>query len=309
MSNEVRRNGVGPWAILMFLLCAVPAVAQIVTEPRPERLPTQLSDVRIEQRLNQQVPLNLTFHDETGATVPLQKYFKPNRPVILSLVYFDCRMLCSEVLTSIADSLRLVKFDAGRQFDVITVSFDTRDTPQVAAAAKKKYLEMYGRPGADRGWHFLTGDKASIAALADAVGFHYRWDDRTQQFAHAAGIMLLTPDGRVSQYYYGARYFPSDLRLGLIEASQNQIGTLADQIVLYCYHWDPRTGRYGAIVSRVIQLSGGVTVLILGSLIFVLFRSYPTRPARHATSLQKNREAEQHLLRESAPETAERRLG
>ena len=222
----------------------------------------------------------------------LQKFFHPNKPVVLSLVYFNCRMLCSEVLTSLAGALRLVKFDAGQQFEVVTVSFDPRDTPQVASAAKNKYLAMYGHPGADRGWHFLTGDQASIAALTKAVGFHYRWDDRTQQFAHAAGIMLLTPDGRVSQYYYGARYFPSDLRLGLIEASQNHIGSFADQIVLYCYHWDPRTGRYGAIVSRVIQISGGITVLILGGVLLFLFRGYPTRSEKSALAERKQPELE-----------------
>ncbi len=276
MSRNSRvRDGI--LATLLFVLAA-PAVAQIVTEPKAERLPPQLSDVAIEQRLNQQVPLNLMLRDESGATVRLGQYFHPNRPVVLSLVYFDCRMLCSEVLKSMADALRQVKFDAGNQFEIVTVSFDPRDTPATAASAKQKYVPMYGHAGANAGWHFLTGDETSVRALANAVGFHYHWDERSQQFAHAAGIMLLTPDGRVSQYYYGARYFPSDLRLGLIEASQNHIGTLADQIVLYCYHWDPRTGRYGAIVSRVIQVSGAVTLLILGSVLLFLFRAYPNRP-------------------------------
>ncbi len=251
------------------------ALAQFATDPTADKLPPQLSDVTIEQRLNAQVPLGLTFRDEAGQPVKLGQYFTPGRPVILSLVYFDCRMLCSEVLAAMTKSMRLVKFDAGKQYEVLTVSFDPRDTPSVAAAAKQKYLAMYGRPGAESGWHFLTGDQQSVTALAQAVGFHYRWDERTRQFAHAAGIMLITPEGRVAQYYYGARYFPSDLRLGLIEASQNHIGTIADQIVLYCYHWDPRTGRYGAIVSRVIQLSGGATLLILGGVMIFLFRAYP----------------------------------
>lgn len=270
------------WTLLFVF--AMPTFAQIVTEPKAERLPPQLSDVAIEQRLNHQVPLDLTLVDESGTPVKLGSYFRPTRPVVLSLVYFDCRMLCNEVLASMAESLKAVKFDAGKQYEIVTVSFDPRDTPAVAAAAKKKYLSMYGHPGAEQGWHFLTGDNNSVAALAKAVGFHYRWDERTQQFAHAAGIMLLTPDGRVSQYYYGARYFPSDLRLGLIEASQNHIGTLADQIVLYCYHWDPRTGRYGAIVSRVIQVSGGVTLIILVSILLFLFRAYPNRPRTGAVT-------------------------
>jgi protein SCO1/2 len=272
------------WTTLALFACAVPALAQIVTEPKAERLPPQLGNVSIEQRLNQQVPLSLAFRDESGKTVRLSQFFQPNRPVVLSLVYFSCPMLCSDVMESMAHALRQVNFDAGKQFEIVTVSFDPRDTPQRASAAKQKYLPMYGHPGAERGWHFLTGDQKSIAALANAVGFHYSWDARTQQFVHSAGIMILTPGGKVSQYYYGARYFPADLRLGLIEASQNQIGRLADQVVLYCYHWDPRTGRYGLIVSRVLKISGAVTLLILGSALIFLFRKYPTRPAAEETS-------------------------
>jgi protein SCO1 len=281
----------------LWLAFALPATAQIVTEPKAERLPPQLSDVAIEQRLNQQLPLSDTFRDETGSPVRLQQYFHPNKPVLLSLVYFDCRMLCSEVLKSIAEALRQVKFDAGKQFEIVTVSFDPRDTPEAAASAKKKYLAMYGHPDSAQGWHFLTGNEASIKALADAVGFHYRWDARTQQFAHAAGIMLVTPDGRVSQYYYGARYFPSDLRLGLVEASQNHIGSFADQIVLYCYHWDPRTGRYGAIVSRVIQVSGALTLLIFGSILLFLFRAYPTPQGKPAVKEVRHPQADEALER------------
>jgi len=261
--------------LALLLFSGARAFAQFATDPSADKLPPQLSDVSIEQRLNAQVPLNLRFRDETGAPVELGQYFAPGKPVVLSLVYFDCRMLCSEVLAALTKAMRLVMFDAGNQYEVLTVSFDARDTPSLAADAKKKYLGMYNRAGTENGWHFLTGDPQSIAALAQAVGFHYRWDERTKQFAHAAGIMLLTPEGRVAQYYYGARYFPSDLRLGLVEASQNHIGTIADQIVLYCYHWDPRTGRYGAIVSRVIQVSGGATLLILGGVIVFLFRAYP----------------------------------
>jgi protein SCO1 len=266
--------------LMILLFAATPALAQFVSQPTADQLPPQLSGVAIEQRLNQQVPLNLTFRDEAGNPVQLKQYFTPGRPVILSLVYFNCRMLCSVVLAALANSMRLIKFDAGNQYDVLTVSFDPRDTPGQAAQAKQKYLAMYGRAGAEKGWHFLTGDQASITALAQAVGFHYRWVPQSQQFAHAAGIMLLTPEGRVAQYYYGAKYFPSDIRLGLIQASQNHIGTLADQIVLYCCQWDPRTGRYGAIVSRVLQLCGGATLLILGGVMFFLIRAYPNQNRR-----------------------------
>jgi protein SCO1/2 len=263
------------WVALVLWPASV--LAQIVTEPPTERLPPQLGNVGIEQRLNQQVPLDLPFRDEAGHSVFLSDYFHDDRPVVLSLVYFRCRILCSQVLSSLAGALRYVKFDAGKQFDVIVVSFDPDETPFDAAAAKQEYLPIYGHPGAAEGWHFLTGDQSSIQALSTAVGFHFRRDPNTNQFAHATGIMLLTPAGRVAQYYYGAKYFPSDLRLGLIQASQNRIGTLADQIVLYCYHYDPRIGRYGAIVTRIIQLSGGATLLIFGGILLFLFRTDPKR--------------------------------
>lgn len=265
-------------------VCASPALAQIVTEPPAERLPPQLGNVGIEQRLNQQVPLDLTFRDESGAPVRLRDYFQAGRPVVLSLVYYKCQILCSQVLSSLAGALRYVKFDAGTDYEVLTVSFDPSETPAMAADAKAKYLSIYGHPGASNGWHFLTGDEAPIRALSDAVGFHYNRDQNNNQFAHATGIMLLTPDGRVSQYYYGAKYFPSDLRLGLIQSSQNRIGTIADQIVLYCYHYDPRIGRYGAIVTRIIQLSGGFTLLVFGSILCFLFLTDPNRKKRSAAS-------------------------
>jgi len=275
------QDGKGPsWAAMMLLLCVTPVFAQLTMDPAADRLPPQLSDVSIEQRLNQQVPLQLSFNDEHGQSVTLGQFFQTGKPVILTLVYFDCRMVCSQVLESLATTLKRLKFDAGQQFEVLTISFDPREKPDAAAAAKAKYLAMYDRAGSERGWHFLTGNQSSITTLADAVGFHFRWDSRTQQFAHATGIMLLTPDGRVARYYYGARYFASDLRLGLIEASKNQIGTLADQIVLYCYHYDPRTGRYGVIVFRVMQISGGFTLALVAGFIFFFIRTDPNRRSR-----------------------------
>lgn len=278
--GDRRRPGFQIAVAAVLLLCISPAFAQAGMDPTADRLPPQLSDVSIEQRLNQQVPLELPFRDERGQTVTLGQFFEPGKPVILSLVYFDCPMMCSQVLNSLATTLQRLKFDPGTQFQVLTVSFDAREQPATAAAAKAKYLSVYNRMGAGRGWHFLTGDQSSIDALSNAVGFHFRWDARTQQFAHATGIMLLTPEGRVSRYYYGARYFASDLRLGLVEASQNHIGTLADQIILYCYHYDPRTGRYGMIVFRVIQISGGFTLVLLVSFVVFLIRTDPNRRAR-----------------------------
>jgi protein SCO1 len=261
---------------MVVAICAVPVMTQMA-DPSSDRLPPQLGSVGIEQRLGEQVPLQVPFRDETGKSVLLANFFQKGRPVILSLVYFNCQLLCSQVLAEMAHAMSRLKFDAGKQFEVVTVSFDPRETTQMAAEARSKYLAMYGRAGTANGWHFLTGDQPSITALSDAVGFHYSWDPQTKQFAHATGIMLLTPEGRVAQYYYGARYFASDLRLGLIEASHNRIGTIADQIVLYCYHYDPRTGRYGAIVFRVMQVSGGFTLLILGSLIAFLLFTDPNR--------------------------------
>jgi len=272
---------------LILTICSLPVRAQMA-DSSSDRLPPQLGYVAIEQRLNQQVPLQLPFRDEAGKTILLGDLFQPGRPVILSLVYFNCTMLCSQVLAEMAHTMRRLKFDAGKQFEVVTVSFDPRETSLMAASAKSKYLAMYDRPGTENGWRFLTGDQSSITVLSEAVGFHYRWDPQTKQFAHATGIMLLTPGGRVAQYYYGARYFASDLRLGLIQASNNRIGTLADQIVLYCYHYDPRTGRYGAIVFRVMQVSGGFTLLILGSLCVFLLWTDPNRRQRISSAVHRS---------------------
>jgi protein SCO1/2 len=289
------------FAAMWVLMVTSTALAQIVTEPPAERLPPQLGNVGIEQRLNQQVPLDLSFRDENGKLVRLRDYFQSGRPVVLSLVYYRCQILCSQVLSSLAGALRYVKFDAGRDFDVLTVSFDPAETPAMASEAKAKYLPIYGHPGAANGWHFLTGDEGSIHALSEAVGFHYYHDKSSNQFAHATGIMLLTPDGRVSQYYYGAKYFPSDLRLGLIQSSQNRIGTIADQIVLYCYHYDPRIGRYGAIVTRIIQVSGGFTLLVFGSILCFLFLTDPNRKKRKAARRQPETTHAHSRLQRSTP--------
>ena len=239
--------------------------------PPPPRL---LNDVAIEQNLNAQVPLGLMFKDENGRQVRLGDYFG-QKPVVLALVYYDCPMLCTEVLNGMTSAFRVLKFDVGKQFNVVTVSFDPREAPALAAAKKKTYLQRYDRPGAEAGWHFLTGQQSSIQALTKAVGFHYQWDPQTQQYAHATAIMVLTPQGKVAQYYYGVEYSPRDLRLGLIQASQNKIGTLVDQVLLYCYHYDPRSGKYGAIVSRIISIAGAITVVVLGGFLILMFRLEP----------------------------------
>lgn len=231
-----------------------------------------LDQVGIEQRLNQQIPLDLEFTDESGKPVHLRQYFG-SKPVILSLVYFQCPMLCSQVLNGLSGALNgVVRFNVGRDFNIVTVSFDPRDMAANAADAKKRYMQRYRRPGSQEGWHFLTGKQEQISALAQAVGFRYAWDPQIQQFAHASAIMLLTPDGRVAQYYYGIEYAPRDLQLGLIEASQGKIGNLVDQVLLYCYHYDPAKGKYGAVIFNILRLSAAATVLVLGGFMFIMFR-------------------------------------
>jgi protein SCO1/2 len=233
--------------------------------------PPGLTNIGIDQHLDQQISPDLAFRDETGKAVRIGDYFG-KKPVILNLVYYRCPMLCNEVLAGLESSLRVLKFDVGKEFDVLTVSFDASDTPESATEKKSASLKRYKREGAEQGWHFLTGPQESIDALTKAVGFRYEYDPKIKQFAHSTAIMVLTPQGKIAQYYYGVEFPPKDLRLGLIQASQNKIGTLADQVILYCYHYNPATGKYGAIISRVIQLAGGVTILCIGTVLLVLFR-------------------------------------
>jgi protein SCO1 len=240
--------------------------------PASQQDPASLKDIGIDQHLNQQVPLDLQFKDEDGRTVALGDYFKKGRPVILTMVYYQCPMLCSEVLSGLNSAMEVMKFTAGNEYEVVTVSVDPRDTPEMAKAKKASYLKEYNRPGADDGWHFLTGNQENVAKLAKAVGWKYRWDPKMNQFIHAAGIMLVTPQGKLAQYYYGIEYSPKDLRLGLIEASQDKIGNLVDQVVLYCYHYDPKTGKYGAVVQNMLRVGGAATILLLGGFIVLMFR-------------------------------------
>jgi len=265
-------------ASLLALVFSMPAWSQAMTQgilsPPANVRPPGLKNVGIEQRLDEQIPPDLTFRDETGKSVQLGDYFG-KKPIILNLVYYQCPMLCGEVLSGLESALRVLKFDVGKEFDVLTVSFDPKETPEMAAAKKAEYLKRYGRPGADQGWHFLTGPASSIDVLTKAAGFQYQYDPKTGQFAHSTAIMVLTPEGKISQYYYGVEFAPKDLRLGLIQASDSKIGTVVDQVLLYCYHYNPDTGKYGAVISRVLQLAGGATVLILGTFLIVMFRMGP----------------------------------
>jgi protein SCO1/2 len=267
-------------AMLMSLPCLGQGMTRGIMSPPANVRPPGLKKVGIEQHLDEQIPPRLTFRDETGKPVRLGDYFG-RKPMILNLVYYQCPMLCGEVLSGLESALRVLKFDIGKEFEVLTVSFDPRETPNMATRKKSEFLKRYGRPGAAAGWHFLTGPQESIDALTQAAGFQYQYDPKTGQFSHATAIAVLTPGGKIAQYYYGVEYAPKDLRLGLVQASENKIGTLADQVLLYCYHYDPTTGKYGALIARVLQLSGLVTILALGVFVTVLVRY--GGPGRQAT--------------------------
>ncbi|HET6934640.1 MAG TPA: SCO family protein [Candidatus Angelobacter sp.] len=275
-SNTIRKSA----AALALVLCAAVSAWSQGPEPRyavqsdgaSNQKISIFDQVGLDQRLNEQIPLDLTFMDEDGRPVQLRQYFG-SKPVLLTLVYYQCPMLCSQVLNGVAGALNgIVRFNVGRDFDVLTVSFDPRDTPKDAAESKKTYLSRYRRPGAAAGWHFLTGKKEQIQALTSAVGFRYAWDPAIQQYAHASGIMLLTPDGRLSRYFYGIEYAPRDIQFGVIEASQGRIGNVVDKVLLYCYHYDPAKGKYGAVVFNILRISALATLLVLGGFMVIMFR-------------------------------------
>jgi len=272
---------------LAFVLLAVTAAGQawgqamsqgIMSPPASVR-PPLLQNVGIEQHLDGQVPADLTFVDDTGRTVKLGDYFG-KKPLILNLVYYNCTMLCGEALAGLAGAMKMIKFDVGKEFEVVTVSFNPQETPEIAAAKKKDYVERYGRPGAASGWHFLTGPPESINALTKAVGFQYQYDPKLNQYAHVTAIMVLTPQGRISRYFYGVDFPPKDLRMGLVEASQGKIGNAVDQVLLYCYHYDPATGKYGAVVTNILRLGAAVTIVLLGGFLLILFRLERAAPPR-----------------------------
>ncbi len=250
-----------------------------IMSPPANSRPPRLENVGIEQHLNAQVPPDLTFRDDTGKIVKLGDYYG-HKPLILNLVYYNCTMLCGEALAGLASAMRLVKFDVGNEFELITVSFDPRETPEMAAAKKKDYVGRYGRANAAAGWHFLTGQPDSINALTKAVGFQYQYDPKSNQYAHATAIMVLTPQGRISRYFYGVDFPPKDLRMGLVEASQGRIGNAVDAVLLYCYHYNPETGKYGAMVANILRLAAAATILIMGIFLFILWRLELSVPRR-----------------------------
>jgi protein SCO1 len=241
-----------------------------IMSPPANVRPPGLKNVGIEQRLNEQIPAELSFRDETGKAVRLGDYFG-SKPIILDLAYYKCPMLCGEVLAGLASALKPMKLNMGKDFEVLTVSFDSRETPQDATETKAVYLKRYGRADAERGWHFLTGPQESIDSLTKAAGFQYQYDPKTGQFAHSTAIMVLTPQGKIAQYYYGVEFPSHDLRLALVQASQHKIGTVVDQILLYCYHYDPSAGKYNLVIFRVLRLTGIATVVLLGGFMILMF--------------------------------------
>ncbi len=234
--------------------------------------PSLLDKVGVDQRMGNAVPLNLTFKDENGKTVRLGDYFNKGKPVALTLNYFDCPMLCPLVLDSLANTIKNMDFTVGKQYEIVTVAIDPREGPADAAKAKAKYLAKYNRPEAAAGWHFLTGTESNIRRLADAVGVRYAYDAKLDQYAHPAVLIVLTPQGKISRYFMGLPSSPTDLKLGLIEASGNKIGSIVDQAVLFCYHYNPVTGKYDFVVMNLIRAGFVLTVLILGSFVFYWWR-------------------------------------
>ena len=289
LARPVERSSTAPalsrslvFLLLLLLTCSqawTQAMSKGIMSPPANVRPPYLQNVGIEQHLNGQVPPDLAFVDDAGRAVKLGDYFG-KKPLILNLVYYNCTMLCGEALAGLTGAMKMVKFDVGNQFDVLTISFNPQETPAIAAAKKQDYLKRYGRPGAANGWHFLTGPAESINALTKAVGFQYQYDPRINQYAHATAIMVLTPQGRISRYFYGVDYPPKDLRMGLVEASQNKIGNAVDQVLLYCYHYDPETGKYGAVVTNMLRVGGGFTILMMACFLLILFRLEKIAPPR-----------------------------
>ena len=253
--------------VILTLLSASDAVRADATS-----LPVSLRNVGFDQHLDEQLPLDLGFKDEAGRDVTLSEYFGHGRPVILVLAQYRCRMLCTEVLNGLVRAMLDMNLNLGNDFDVITVSFDPRETPDLAAGKKKTYLERYGHAGSEAGWHFLTGASDSIERLTKAVGFRYTYDAKNDQYAHASGVIVLTPAGKISRYFLDIQYPPRDLRLSLVEASANRIGSPVDQVLLFCFHYDPSEGRYGPAVMNFVRLGGVLTVLGLGAMVWYLRR-------------------------------------
>jgi protein SCO1/2 len=261
--------------VIVALTCATIARAQDGAHGvRPDpgmpasQMPGILKDVRFDQRLNERLPLDATFKDEDGRSVQLGQYFG-TKPVVLAFAYYECPMLCTQVLNGLTSALTVLTETVGQDFDVVVISFDPRELPPLAAGKKKAHIDRYKRPGSESGWHFLTGEEASIRRVTDAAGFHYAWDDKTQQFAHPSGIVVTTPDGRLSRYFFGIEFAPRDVKFALIESSAGRTGNAVDKLLLYCYHYDPSTGSYSFLAMRAVQIGGAVTLVALVGFVLV----------------------------------------
>jgi protein SCO1/2 len=259
------------FTMALLIYPAIAPAQKFLSGPPNSAPPSIVERVGLDQNLDAQVPLDLTFRDEQGATVHLSQYFH-GKPVVLSLVYYNCPMLCTEVLNGMKGVFRHLPLVVGKDFEVVTVSIDPTENPSLAAAKKEKYLDGYEHPEGASGWHFLTGEEQQIRTLADVVGFRYVYDKETKQYAHAAGIMVLTPGGRVARYLYGVDYLIKDMRLALVEASNNTVGSPIDQVLLLCYHYDPATGKYGLVVMNLLKIGGALTLLLLGGFITIMLR-------------------------------------
>ncbi len=281
----------GPPQAVHAQMAGGPASAGYKREPgiSSSALPAPLREIGFDQNIDQRLPLDTTFRDESGTTVRLGDYFG-KRPVVLVFAYFDCPMLCTQVINGLSSALGVLSLNPGQDFEIVTVSFNPRDTPASATAKKAVYLERYRRPGAAAAWHFLTGDQPQIDRLTRAAGFRYVWDEETKQFAHPSGVIVVTPDGRLSKYLFGIEYGPRDLRFGLVEASAGKVGNVADALLLYCYHYDPTTGRYGLAIMRAVRLAGAGTVLALGAFIVIMVRRERKPGNRNRGSGSLNRE-------------------
>ncbi len=269
-------------SFVTFVFCAVAATAAAQMTGAPSgykrevgmpssAIPSPLREIGFDQHIGETIPLDIAFRDEAGQTVMLRDFFG-HRPVVMVFAYYDCPMLCTQVINGLSSALKVLSLEPGQDFEIVTVSFNPRDTPAAATAKKSMYLERYKRPGASAAWHFLSGDQTQIDRLTKAAGFRYVWDTQTQQFAHPTGVIVLTPDGRLARYLFGIEYGPRDLRYALVEASDGRLGNTVDALLLYCYHYDPMTGRYGLIVMRAMRIAGAATVLALGTFIVVMVR-------------------------------------
>jgi protein SCO1/2 len=275
------RNATLGLAVACVLIAALPVAAQTngspVTGNKREpgvpssTVPAALREIGFDQNLDKPVPLDAPFKDETGRVVRLGDYFG-KRPVVMLFAYYDCPMLCTVVINGLASALNVLSLVPGKDFEIVTVSFNPRDTPASASAKKAAYIARDKQPGAAAAWHFLTGDPSSIDRLTKAAGFRYAWDEETKQFAHPTGVMVLTPDGRLARYLFGIEYGPRDLRYAIVDASNGKVGSVVDSLVLYCYHYDPEMGRYSVAIMRLVRTAAAATVLAVGAFIFVMVR-------------------------------------